>query len=223
MNRPSPSTALVKRSRRNAIVVGGVAVAAAVVGGAVYFNDRAATVRANRAELVRGHAPTLGDATARVHVVEFLDPACETCAAFYPIVHELLQRHEGRVRLSLRHVPLHANVAPVVAMLEAARAQDRYWPALEALLADQNRWVVRHVAQPATARSVLARAGVDLARLDADLNAPEVAQRMAQDRADAQALGVEKTPEYFVNGRQMASFGRSQLVGLIEEEIRNAY
>src|SRR5690606_849528 len=36
----------------------------------------------NEAALASSQAPTLGDAHARVHIVEFLDPACETCAQF---------------------------------------------------------------------------------------------------------------------------------------------
>src|SRR5574341_764753 len=36
--------------------------------------------------LVRAHSPTLGDASAKVHIVEFFDPACGTCRDFYPFV-----------------------------------------------------------------------------------------------------------------------------------------
>ena len=32
--------------------------------------------------LVRFNSPSMGPANAKVHIVEFLDPACETCAAF---------------------------------------------------------------------------------------------------------------------------------------------
>jgi len=34
---------------------------------------------------------------------------------------------------------------------------------------------------------------------------------------------VTATPEYFVNGRQMPSFGERQLMTLIGEELRRAY
>jgi hypothetical protein len=42
---------------------------------------------------------------------------------------------------------------------------------------------------------------------------------MAQDAADAKQLQVQKTPEYFVNGRQMATFGYDQLRKLIDDEL----
>ena len=36
-------------------------------------------------------------------------------------------------------------------------------------------------------------------------------------------LKVTATPEYFVNGRQMPSFGEQQLMTLIGEELQKAY
>ena len=41
---------------------------------------------ARAAALASEHSPTPGDPDAPVHIVEFLDPACETCAVFYPHV-----------------------------------------------------------------------------------------------------------------------------------------
>jgi hypothetical protein len=54
------------------------------------------------------------------------------------------------------------------------------------------------------------------------MGAPEIAQRMRRDLDDAGTLDVTKTPEYFVNGRQMASFGRQQLIALVDDELRRA-
>jgi len=59
--------------------------------------------------------------------------------------------------------------------------------------------------------------------LTVDMSAPEVAERMAKDSQDAALLNVTKTPEYFVNGRQMQSFGRQQLLSLIREALQGAY
>ena len=44
----------------------------------------------------------------------------------------------------------------------------------------------------------------------------------ALDLGDARALGVTKTPEFFVNGRPMPSFGLEELQGLVREELRDA-
>ena len=45
--------------------------------------------------LVRPHSPIMGRADAPVTIVEFFDPACETCRAFYPIVKKIMAEHPG--------------------------------------------------------------------------------------------------------------------------------
>ena len=69
----------------------------------------------------------------------------------------------------------------------------------------------------------IAGVGLNIEQLLVDMNAPEVAQRMEQDRNDAVALKVTATPEYFVNGRPMPSFGQQQLLTLVSEALQDAY
>ena len=174
------------------------------------------------AMLHRAHAPSLGPADAAVTLVEFLDPACGTCAAFYPIVKQILAGEPRRLRLVVRYAPFHKGSDQVVAALEAARKQDKFWPALEALLASQDAWVQNHVAQPDRVWPVLERAGVDLARLKGDLAAPGIGHVIEQDLLDLQALQVQKTPEFFVNGRPLPSFGEEPLREAVASALRHA-
>ena len=44
----------------------------------------------NASTFIRDHSRTLGSDGARVYLVEFMDPACETCAAFSPFVKQIL-------------------------------------------------------------------------------------------------------------------------------------
>ena len=224
----SPTTAAAAASaassRRGLFMAAGAAAVAAVASGAYLWSQGSGTgASAAHPALASTHAPSLGKADARVHVVEFLDPACETCAAFYPLVKQMMTEHPDRIRLSVRHVAFHKGSEPVVAMLEASRQQGRYWHLLEALLQAQGLWVDNHVVQPQMARQVVASLGLDMLQLTADMQTPEVAQRIAQDSQDAATLNVTKTPEYFVNGRQMQSFGRQQLRELVRGAVQKAY
>lgn len=221
--KPAANPAAPPASRRGLLIASGSAIALGLAGGAYLLLGQRKSAAPDRPGLGSEHAPTVGEATAKVHIVEFLDPACETCAVFYPMVKQMLAEHRGKIRLSLRHIPLHQGADTVVAMLEASRKQEKYWPALEALLGTQQLWVQHHVVLPAMARQVVASVVPDMARLAADMNAPDVLQRMAQDRSDAQKLGVKQTPEYFVNGRQMESFGRQQLQDLVRQALSAAY
>ena len=198
---------------------------AAVFFGATQFYDSqkageaAAAAAKNRQSLVRMHSMSLGRAEAPVQIVEFFDPACETCAAFYPLVKKMIAENRDDIRLTVRYAPLHRGSDEVVKVLEAARKQAKYWQALEALLAAQPDWVQHHQARPELVWPVLARAGLDVERLKADMQSPEVAAAIAQDVADGRALNVTKTPEFFVNGRALPSFGYEQLRKLVSDEL----
>lgn len=181
--------------------------------------DAARLAEANRASLLRMHAPTLGPAEAPVTIVEFIDPACETCAAFYPRVKQLLAAHPDRIRLVLRWAPFHPGSDKVVAAIEAARRQGKLWPALEALLASQHEWTPNHRPDVGRALARLQTLGLDMERLGFDMTAPEIAAAIAQDVADAQTLNVTKTPEFFVNGRPLPRFGWDELQTLVEEAL----
>jgi protein-disulfide isomerase len=178
-----------------------------------------AASEAKRALLVRPHSPVIGPPNAPVEIVEFLDPACETCRAFYPVVKDMMAAHPGRIRVVLRWAPFHRGSDQVVAALEAARRQGRLTPALESLLANQAGWVVNHVSNPALAWTYLEQAGVDVARARAEMGASEIGAGIAQDLADARALEVTKTPEFFVNGKPLPSFGMVQLRTLVDEAL----
>ena len=216
-----------KNSTRLTTAVGGIMLLA-VLGVSVYFLGEGAApgqagIDARQAALASEHAPTLGSPDARVHIVEFLDPACGTCAMFYPMVKQWLNEAPNELRLSVRHIPFHSGADYAVRVLEASRAQGKYWETLEGLLMTQRQWVTNHVVQPDRVLPAIASVGLDIEQLLADMNTAEVAQRIEQDRKDAVFLKVSATPEYYVNGRPLPSFGQQQLLDLVREELQKAY
>jgi protein-disulfide isomerase len=191
--------------RRGIFVAAVMALLLAFVAGTLYYkseSDRSAQQAAakNRELLPSVNSPGLGSPDAKVHIVEFLDPACETCAVFYPHVKKLMAENPGRIRLSVRHVPFHKGSEHVVRMLEAARSQGKYWQALEAVFASQSQWTMNHQVYPERVWPSLAGIGLDLDRARSDMNSAEIAGRMERDVAVAKVLDVSKTPEFFVNG-----------------------
>ena len=220
-----PSGAAAGLTERRLFLGFGLLLLALVVAGIlIYRSEQAPAPPANEsAALVSAHSPALGEASAKVHVVEFLDPACETCAAFFPIVKQLMAENPGRIRLSTRHVALHEGSELPVRILEASRAQGKYWETLQALFATQSQWAVNHTVRPELVMQSIAGLGLDMSRLEADMNSAEVTQRIERDLSDAKALRVTATPEYFVNGKPMPSFGEQQLRDLISEALQQAY
>ena len=114
---------------------------AAFAGTLLYMTSKpqqsTQAVESKQVGLVQFYSPTVGNPEAKVHIVEFLDPACETCASFYPEVKRILAANPDKVRLTVRLVPFHNGSDYVVKVLDAARKQGKFWQALEALLANQ--------------------------------------------------------------------------------------
>ena len=172
---------------------------------------------------VRPHSPTLGAEDAKVYLVEFTDPACETCAAFSPYVKQFLNRQSGKIRFVLRYAPFHGGSADVVRILEAARMQDKYWQTLELLYSSQGLWTQHHQVRLEQVWRLLPPLGLDLERLRTDMNDPSITAIIEQDLADAKTLGVRKTPGFFVNGRPLEPFGLEPLAQLLGEELSKSY
>ena len=189
------------------------------------FRDRRAAELSNLAEeQVRPHSPTLGDEDARVTLVKFTDPACETCAAFSPLVKQLMDKHPGKIRLVMRYAPFHQGADNVVRILEAARKQDLFWETLDLLYGSQRTWTQHHQVVLDQVWVVLAIDGaLDLDRLREDLADPKIEEVLAQDLADAEILGVRKTPGFFVDGQPLEPFGSEPLIRLVENAVREQY
>lgn len=171
----------------------------------------------------RPHSPTYGPAEAKVRIVEFLDPACETCRAFYPLVKRIVDSHQGRVQLVVRYTPFHAGADTAVAVMDAARLQNLFWPVTERLLREQSTWGADHNPRPDLIWTIVDGTGLNLQKAREDAASPPVRERLEQDLADAKVLGVTRTPGFFVNGRPLKQFGADELNQLVREEIGRAY
>lgn len=169
--------------------------------------------------LVRPHSPVFGPKTAPVTIVEFFDPACESCRYFYPIVKEILKKHPDDVRLVLRYAPFHKGSDQVVALLVAAKSQNQYQRVLEAVLDAQPQWADHAMPNVGMAFQVARQAGLDMDKAAAEAQSPDTAAVIQQDLQDLTALGVTRTPTFFVNGRGLPTFGPEQLAALVAEEV----
>jgi len=214
------------------LTIGVIVIVGGVIGASLYRGEvQKAPVAPNATSqvLVRPDSATLGPADAKVTVVEFLDPECESCAAVAPQVKALLKEYEGRVRFIARYMPLHRNAKLAAQYIEAAGEQGKYWEYQEKLFAMQGEWGEKHGpegahAAPTTPVSILfekygKEIGLDPQMLNTAAGKPEYAQKADRDLNDGRALGVRATPTFFVNGRKLARLSMVDLKALIDEEL----
>ncbi len=181
----------------------------------------------NTEALVRPDSPTIGPANARVTVVEFYDPECETCAAFSPVVKSTVEKYKAHVRLVARYMPLHPNSLTAATFTEAAGEQGKYWQAQELLFKKQSEWGTRHGPPTGDAppdidklfRGYATELGLDSKRMDAAFAENRYAAKLDRDKKDGQSLGVRQTPTIFVNGRKLQYLVATELEKMIQAEI----
>jgi len=186
------------------------------------------TAAVNPETLVRADSPTLGAADAPVTLVEFLDPECESCAAFAPIVKRIMSQYDGKIRLVVRYMPLHPNSLRAATLTEAAGEQGKYWQMQELLFQRQPEWGTKHgppTSAPPPDINVLfdkyaAELGLDMAKIKAATNENRFQEKLQRDLKDGQTLGVRQTPTFFVNGRRLARFSEADLRALIDDELK---
>ncbi len=142
-------------------------------------------------------SPSKGPANAPVVIVEWADFECPFCAAASPVMGRLVKEYPGTVRIVFKHYPLsiHKNAEYAARAAVAAARQDKFWPMHDQLFTNQSS--LDKARLDGHARVV----GLDIKRFRADLEAEDVADAVARDRKDAEALDLEGTPMIWINGR----------------------
>ena len=179
--------------------------------------------KTNYSVFEREHSQTKGSDDAKVTLVEFMDPACETCAAFSSFVDQMMAANPGKIRLVLRYAPFHDGAEYFVKILEASKKQGKYWETLKVMYQSQNAWASHNNPQPQKIWQFLPYAGLNLEQLQKDMNDPAIDKIIQQDLADAKTLNVQKTPGFFANGKPLQQFGYEQLQYLVYSEIKANY
>ena len=198
-----------------------------IVAATLYNNQKDKDLSSSSLEKIeymqRDYSPRMGPPDAKVTIVEFFDPACGTCSAFYPFVKKLMKDNPGKVNLVLRYLPLHQNSDVIVKIFEGARLQNRFWKTLGRAYQTREAWIEHHVSRPEKFWVQLGGLGLDMEKLNEDAQSAEIARRVKQDMLDAKQLNVNKTPGFFVNGKPLVHFGYKQLQQLVESEIAANY
>jgi protein-disulfide isomerase len=208
------------------LAAGALLTAVFALAAFLYENQKTSEVTeaaSNTSLLKRYYSPTTGDVNAKVTIVEFFDPACETCKAFHPFVKELMQSNPGKIKLIMRYTPFHQGSDYVVKILEAAKLQNKFWETLEATYAAQSVWSQHGNPQPEKLWMHLGSIGLDLNKVKEDMQSLMIKKHIQQDMDDAKQLQVTKTPGFFVNGKPLTNFGSRQLKKLVEAEVRESY
>lgn len=170
--------------------------------------------------LVKPHAPVKGAISANVTVVEFLDPECESCSAMYPIVKKIYEEYKSDIKFVVRYMTFHQNSKYVANILEGARAENKYWEALELLFETQEQWANHQNPNTDLIPQILKPLKLNIQKIIADAKAGKYDKQIAEDMEDGKMVGVRGTPTFFVNGSLLEELSYESLKNEIESKLK---
>lgn len=146
-----------------------------------------------------------GSADASVKIVEYSDFQCPACAAFQPIVAEVVDTFGDQISFEYRHFPLsalHPYAEQAARAAEAAGQQGKFFEFHDKLFAEQDSWSAG--AAPTTFFLRYAgELGLDVDKFRKHLRSSQLRDEVRADAALAREAGVTGTPTFFLNGEKM--------------------
>jgi protein-disulfide isomerase len=192
---------------------------AAVVAGVFLFQARRTKPGLQIASTTKpGAEPphVRGNAGAPVTLEEFGDFECMPCFILWPALRNLEHDFGDRLAVVFRQNPMpqHSKALDGARAAEAAGLQRKFWEMHDLLYLQRATWT--RSADPRSEFSEFARSlRMDVERFNKDILGEEVAKRVTADRERAAALGLDRTPVIFINGR------RADLQGDVEKGLHD--
>ncbi len=138
--------------------------------------------------------PVAGNAAGDITIVEYFDYQCPYCRKIEPELRQVVQ-DDGKVRLVLKDWPILGPMSVTAAQMAlASKYQGKFIQAHDALIAVNSKLTETRI------REVLAGAGIDVDRLDRDLesNAAAINAILARNNDQAIAFDFRGTPSFIV-------------------------
>ncbi|AJE49449.1 MULTISPECIES: DsbA family protein [Rhodobacterales] len=160
------------------------------------------------------NAPVLGNPDGDVTVIEFFDYNCPYCRRAMPEVLALLEA-DPNVRLVYREWPIlgDGSVFATKAAL-ASRLQGKYEAFHWALMGMNGR------AEEASVLRIAQEVGLDIERLQTDMERPEIEEHIATSMRLTQSLGFSGTPSFVIGDNLVPGFVESDKLTELVDNVR---
>ncbi|MEK6918054.1 MAG: thioredoxin domain-containing protein [Nanoarchaeota archaeon] len=220
-------------------LVQGVAPFDAILQQAQQQNSGSGTASAGSATKVNiplGNSPSIGNANAKVTVIEFTDFSCPYCEAasgyntqmasslqnqnpgWQPIVSNLLKDYvdTGKVRFVTKYAFGHSGGKPAQSVAWCLNDQNLYWKFYPLAFAKSATEVEDLNLMKEIAKSI----GADMTKLQSCLDSKKYDAQFTTEQTEAQQAGVSGTPAFFVNGILVeGAVPYSQIKQVIDAEL----
>jgi protein-disulfide isomerase len=147
----------------------------------------------------------MGSETAPVTIIEYASMTCPHCADFEVRTFPKLKEKyidTGKVRFIMREFPLDRTAAAAF-MLARCAGPDKYYPLIETLFQQQQKWAVRDPVPPLLA--IAKQAGLTEESFKSCISDTALLNKVQQTRdRGANKFKVEATPTFYINGEKFS-------------------
>src|ERR1700675_314783 len=190
-----PARPSLERTRRETLRgIGAGVVVLGIAPGSALGQSNDETVLTEALVLRDPDIPATGNAEGDITIVEYFDYQCPYCRKLEPELQQVVQ-DDGKVRLVLKDWPILGPVSVVAArMALASKYQDKFIQVHAAMMGVNSKLTEPRI------RELLAGAGIDVDRLNRDLdaNAKAIDAILARNNDQASAFGFNGTPSFIV-------------------------
>lgn len=204
-----------------------VAVIIALVGGFWLINaattySPTSSSQANTAlPPVSANDLAAGNKNAKVVLIEYADFQCPGCGAAYPVVKQIQKDFDGKILFVYRTFPLtqiHKNAMASSKIAVAANNQGKFWEMHDLLFANQTKWA--ELDDPTSVFMSYAKSlNLDIDKLNKDIADAKTQAFIDNTENAGTTAGVQGTPTFFLNKKQVNYTGYDGLKTLIEQEL----
>lgn len=160
-------------------------------------------VASSTARLETTDEPTLGNPSAKVHIVEFLDYDCPYSRQAAPVIRDFMAQHQTDAFYEVREFPLtdihpQAEDAAIAARCVYRQGNPNlYWAMYDTLFATQGSH------DPASLRADAQSVGANMDAYDACVSSTAPMSDLVNSTQDAIDAGARGTPTFYVNGAEV--------------------
>ena len=157
-----------------------------------------------------------GAAGAPITIVEFSDFQCPFCTRVLPTLDKLQKDYPNKIRVFFKHNPLpfHSDATPAAQAAVAAELQGKFWPMHDKLFGNQQN------LKRADLEKYAQEIGLDVEKFKKDIDSPAVKKRVDDDLELGKKLGVQGTPNFFIDGRPIrGAVPYEQFKAAIDDEL----
>ena len=144
--------------------------------------------------------PVLGSPDAKVHIVAYSDFTCHFCKQSTKTIDAIRKEFGDKVNFTFKALPLNENGPGVIAAAyfygAAQQSEETAWKMYDMIFANSEKLLKDGENY---LKELAKELKLDMEKLDNDVHSKQTGDLINEDVQDAQRLGINGTPHFFVN------------------------